>query len=104
LITGRGIQRREARMPALEHCPNCGADLSRDAQVCPDCGSDERTGWSERAATQQLDLPDEEFDYDDFARREFGAEGKLKQRGVSWLWRMMALLLAGVMGWMLLHR
>jgi len=71
---------------APDTCPNCGADLSRNAKVCPECGSDENTGWSDDAKTQALDLPDEDFDYDEFAKRTFGEEEKVKTRGVSWLW------------------
>ena len=57
-----------------EICPNCGAEVPRGAKACPQCGSDEQTGWSEEAATGGLDLPDEDFSYDDFVKREFGSE------------------------------
>jgi NMD protein affecting ribosome stability and mRNA decay len=30
----------------LEICPNCGADVPRNAKACPECGSDENSGWS----------------------------------------------------------
>src|ERR1041384_1119375 len=32
-----------------EICPNCGAEVPRQAKACPECGSDEKTGWSEEA-------------------------------------------------------
>ena len=57
-------------MPAPETCPNCGADVPRRAKACPECGSDESTGWSDHAQAQSLDLPDDEFNYDEFVERE----------------------------------
>ena len=55
-----------------EVCPNCGAEVPRNAKACPECGSDENTGWSETAYASNLGLPDEEFDYDEFVKEEFG--------------------------------
>ena len=78
-----------------ETCPNCGADVPRNAKVCPECGSDEKTGWSETAYAGKLGLPDEGFDYDNFVKEEIGS-GRTKPRGISWLWRLVALLLVGL--------
>jgi len=82
---------------ASEVCPNCGADVPRGAKACPECGSDESTGWSEAARYDELDLPEEKFDYDDFVKREFcGGPRPAPPRGVSWFWWIIALLaLAG---------
>ena len=77
-----------ARPP--ETCPNCGADVPRHARCCPACGADEKTGWSEDAHAGGLDLPDEEFDYDDFIKREFGAPDP-RPRGISWIWWVVAI-------------
>ena len=74
---------------APETCPNCGADVPRGAKACPECGSCEETGWSEEASSGGLDLPDEEFDYDDFTKREFGGD-KRPPSGVSPLWWLVA--------------
>ncbi len=62
------------------------------ARACPECGADEQTGWSETARTDGLDLPDEEFDYNDFVKREFGGEGAMP-RGVHWFWWVVAVAL-----------
>lgn len=79
----------------METCPHCGADLPRGAKACPECGSDEQTGWSDQARYDNLDLPDEEFNYDDFVKREFGG-GKAKSGGLHWFWWLVAVLvLAG---------
>jgi hypothetical protein len=40
-----------------------------------------------------LGLPDDEFNYDEFVREEFG-EGSRKPRGVSAFWWVVAVLLA----------
>ena len=89
-------------MPTPDTCPNCGADLPRKAKVCPECGSDERTGWSEEAGLEGLDLPDDRFSYGEFIEREFGEEEKIKPRGMSWLWWLVAFaLVAGFVVMML---
>jgi hypothetical protein len=79
-----------------EVCPNCGAEVPRNAKACPECGSDEKTGWSEKAHADNLGLPDEEFDYDEFVKEEFGG-GQAKPRGITWLWWAVALLLAALL-------
>jgi hypothetical protein len=80
-------------LPAMppEICPNCGAPVPRRAKACPACGADERTGWAEDAHTGDLDLPDEDFDYDDYVRREFG--GEVKPRGLHWFWWLIGVVL-----------
>ena len=77
-----------------ETCPNCGAEVPRNAKACPACGADEQTGWSEEARYDGLDLPDESFDYNEFVAREFG-EGKASPvpRGIHWLWWVAAVAL-----------
>jgi hypothetical protein len=68
-----------------------------DARACPECGSDEETGWSERAQAQRLDLPDDEFDYDEFVKEEFGSKSpsspQIKPAGLSWVWWIAGILL-----------
>ena len=84
-----------------EICPNCRAEVPRQAQACPTCGADEDTGWSESVTSSGADLPDASFDYDDFVRREFGAQRNLP-RGIGWFWWMVAVVLVVLMaGWLL---
>ena len=73
-------------------CPQCGAEVPANARACPECGSDEETGWSDRAAADRLGLPDEEFDYDEFVKEEFGPPAPVRPRGVNWFWWVMAVL------------
>ena len=75
-----------------ETCPNCGADVPSNARACPECGSDEGTGWSDGAKTDGLDLPEENFDYDDFVKREFGGASPVP-RGIRWLWWVIAIVI-----------
>jgi hypothetical protein len=79
-----------------EVCPNCGAEVPPRTKACPECGSDEQTGWSEEARQDGLDLPDVNFDYDDFVKREFGGT-KPVPHGIHWFWWLIALLLAGLL-------
>ena len=72
-------------MASPETCPNCGASVPRNAKACPECGSCDETGWSEEADYDALGLPEEEFDYQEFARREFGG-GETVPRGISTFW------------------
>ena len=68
-----------------EICPVCGEGVPRGAAACPECGADERSGWREDADdTGGLDLPDGEFDYDEFVKKEFGTE--VKPEGIAWAW------------------
>lgn len=78
-----------------ETCPNCGAEVPPKARVCPECGSDDQTGWSDAARTDGLGLPDDEFDYDEFVKNEFGSGSRkpLVPRGLHWGWWVAAVLL-----------
>jgi len=72
---------------APDICPNCGALIEDEQAVaCPECGADESAGWNDRATAQRLDLPDDEFDYDEFIEEEFGRKpaNPLKVEGISW--------------------
>jgi hypothetical protein len=76
-----------------EFCPNCGAEVPPSAKACPNCGSDEQTGWSGQARCDGLDLPGENFDYDDFVKREFGGQ-KPVPPGIHWFWWCVAIIVA----------
>jgi zinc-ribbon domain len=80
-----------------EVCPCCGAEVPRNAKACPKCGADENTGWSEEAGTAGLDLPDEDFDYEEFVKREFGGGKNPVPRGIHWFWWVVAILLLSLL-------
>lgn len=72
-------------------CPVCNEDVPHGALACPECGADHQSGWRENGVGYDgIDLP-EEFDYQEFARREFGASPK--PSGIRMLWWITALLL-----------
>jgi hypothetical protein len=87
-----------------EICPICGAEVPPNAKACPECGADEKTGWSDEAGAGGLDLPDENFNYGEFVKREFGGGKKnLIPRGIHWFWWMIAVLILAVSLLVLLH-
>lgn len=90
-----------------EVCPVCGEDVPRGALACPECGADHESGWREGAEIHDgLELPaaEEEFDYDEFLEKEFGASPK--PEGIKTVWWITAgvLLLLSVVGAMLALR
>jgi hypothetical protein len=83
--------------PAI--CPNCSTRVPARAKACPECGADESTGWSAAAREDGLDLPDADFDYEEFTKREFGGGTSAMPRGLRWFWWLVALLLlVGLLG------
>ena len=76
----KGIEKRQSP----EICPVCGEDVPPNALACPECGADHNSGWREDAESYDgVDLP-EEFDYEEFRRREFGVSPK--PPGISAIW------------------
>jgi hypothetical protein len=62
------------------------------ALACPECGADHNSGWREDAAAYDgVDLGEEEFDYNEFVREEFG--GGAKPASISALWWITAIVL-----------
>ncbi len=84
-------------------CPHCGAEVRTNARACPECGSDEATGWSEGAGKWGAGIPtgysrDDEFDYDEFVRREFGRGSRRHLNFRLWfLAAVLALAVAGLL-------
>ena len=53
--------------------PGMRRNVPRNARACSGCGADEKSGWNPDAHIQDgLDLPDQEFNYEDFVEEEFG--------------------------------
>jgi predicted nucleic acid-binding Zn ribbon protein len=85
-------------MPPLRtfDCPVCGQAVPLKAKACPSCGACEKTGWNvDSDASDGLDLPDDEFNYEKFVQDEFGQPAK--PRGKEMLWWITALILVVVM-------
>jgi hypothetical protein len=81
---------------APEVCPNCGATVPSKARACPECGSDADTGWSEAAESSGLNLPDTEFDYNEFVKEEFG-DAAAKPRGIAWGWWLVGIVVLAML-------
>jgi uncharacterized membrane protein YvbJ len=65
------------RSRAPEICPVCGEEVPPDALACPQCGADHNSGWKEDADTYDgVDLPEHDFNHDEFVRQELGSQAK----------------------------
>ncbi|MCH2062901.1 MAG: hypothetical protein MK194_04155 [Roseibacillus sp.] len=90
-------------------CPTCGAEV-KVGVACPGCGGGtrkrkrkkkartppRRRSWEQDEAHDGLDLPDEEFDYEDFVAREFGHRTSKAIR-IRWYWVVTAVALVGAL-------
>jgi len=85
-----------------ETCPVCGSDVPQGAKACPECGADEETGWSEEARYDDLDLPDDQFNYEEFVKQEFGGKSPVP-RGVRWFWWILAILFLSLFAWLMIR-
>jgi hypothetical protein len=84
--------------------------------ICPSCGGEVRVGGSCKGCPKKkkptpaktkrprkhdeiydgLDLPDDDFDYDEFVAREFGRTPH-KKIGVKWYWWLLGVLVLVLM-------
>ena len=79
-----------------EVCPVCGEDVPAGSRACPECGADHRSGWRDDASTYDgTDVPDPDFNYDQFTREEFGPASKFG--GIKPIWWITAVLLVIVL-------
>jgi hypothetical protein len=80
-------------------CQVCGAEVPGDASACPECGADEKTGWSQDTIYDGTDIEDtDEFNYDDWKRREVDGRGARRTRK-QWFWWVIGLLILGALLW-----
>ena len=62
------------------------------APACPGCGADHKSGWRENGdAYDGVDLPNEDFNYDEFVKEEFGSQ--FKPPGTRTVWWIAGFLL-----------
>jgi len=75
-----------------ENCPVCGEDVPRGALACPECGADHNSGWRTAGDIYDgLDLPGNDFNYDDFIQKEFGSP--LKPARIKMIWWITAVVI-----------
>jgi hypothetical protein len=76
----------KSKLKAPKVCPVCGEDVPRTALVCPECGADHASGWREDAeAYDAVDLPDEDFNYEEFVKQEFGSSRRSATKTIWWI-------------------
>jgi hypothetical protein len=64
----------------------CGEDVPRNALACPECGADHASGWREDTEVYDaVDLPDEDFNYDEFIKQEFGSSPRFAIKKNWWI-------------------
>jgi hypothetical protein len=75
-------------------CPFCDREV-RVGKPCPGCAARKekpaRKSWEQDAAADGLDLPGDDFDYDEFVAREFGG-GPHRKLGVKWYWWLLGVV------------
>jgi hypothetical protein len=102
LQTSAMTQKRRSRARTPKVCPVCNEEVSPGALACPECGADHNSGWGENAdAYDGVDLPDDDFNYDDFVKREFGS--RVKPAGLKMVWWVAGILLIVALILMYLH-
>lgn len=75
--------------PRHLHCSNCGERLQQ-AHYCRACGASEESGWAE--PDHGLDGEDD-FDYDDFVKREFGTGPGKPENVAATTWGTLLIIL-----------
>ena len=75
-----------SKLRAPRVCPVCSEDVPRAALACPACGADHTSGWREDAETYDaVDLPGQDFNYEEFVKQEFGSSRRPPIKAVWWL-------------------
>ena len=76
-----------------EVCPVCSEEVPPGSWACPECGADHNSGWRESAgSTDAVGEGSDEFDYEKFAREEFGGAPPTPVRKVWWITALILLL------------
>lgn len=79
-------------------CPGCDKEVAVGSRGCPHChpprkkrkpaksaAGKAKPSWHQESTAEGLDLPGQDFDYDDFVAREFGGKPH-RQIGIKWYW------------------
>lgn len=89
-----------ARFKPPGQCPVCGEWVPKGMAACDDCGACEKSGWKNPDAAQTyggLDLPDDEFDYNEFVEREFGSPAGAVSGNKHNVWFWVGIVLVAIM-------
>ena len=86
------------RPRAPEICPVCEEKVPRNAVACPECGADHSSGWKQGFSIYDgVDLPDDDFNYDEFVKQEFGAQKRPAGLHMAWWISGILLLVAFIL-------
>jgi hypothetical protein len=82
-------------------CPYCDCEV-RVGEPCPGCSKKakratlKKRSWEQDQSADGLDLPDGDFDYEEFTAREFG-KAPHRALGLKWYWWVLGVVaLAGM--------
>ncbi len=81
---------RAKNQKAPDICPVCGEDVPSKSLACPECGADHNSGWRDDAY-DGLELPDGDFNYDEFIQNEFGSSSR--PHGIKPIWWITGIVL-----------
>ena len=85
-------RKKPTPLKSPEVCPVCGEDVPNNSLACPECGADHDSGWREDFDIHDAaGLPEDDFDYDEFVKQEFGSSPK--PAGLKPVWWITAILL-----------
>ena len=88
-------------------CPFCGTEVAV-GKNCSGCAKKARKplpkkkSWEQDSSADGLNLPNEDFDYEDFIAREFG-KAPHRRTGLKWYWWALAVALLIGMIYGILH-
>lgn len=81
-------------------CPQCGGKVRLGGRGCPKCVKPpkkrELKAWEQDEVRDGLSLPDDEFDYDEFAANEFGVGEPKRTTKEKIFWWTALILLIGI--------
>lgn len=74
-------------------CPVCGEHVPPKSLACRECGADHLTGWAPGALDSDgIDLPDDDFDYNEFIEKEFGSPTSARPKHLHPIWWIAGLI------------
>lgn len=82
-------------------CPYCDTEV-RVGEPCSGCANKARKtktkkhSWEQDPSMDGLNLPDDDFTYDEFSAREFG-KAPHQALGVKWYWWLLGVVVLGGM-------
>ena len=100
-----GFLREIMADPLKYRCPFCDCEV-RVGQPCPGCAKKrkparqpKRKSWQQDESADGLNLPDDDFDYDEFIAREFG-KSPHRELGVKWYWWVLGVALLVILAFL----